>query len=79
MRFIRPVGYLGMCLVFFLGLLSFTGEATLKFKKETGKKCSFCHTGIPKDGDEDKKLSADGQAFKDNGYRLTEEQKKKPD
>jgi hypothetical protein len=79
MRFIRLVAFLALCLGFLLGLYSSTTEATLKYKKETGKKCSFCHTGVPRDGDEDKKLNADGKLFKDNGYRLTEEQKKKPD
>lgn len=54
-------------------------EATLKYKKETGKKCVFCHTGIPKPGDEDAQLTEDGKEFKRNGYRLTEEQKRKPD
>ena len=54
-------------------------QATLKYKKETGKKCVFCHTGIPKPGDEDPQLSEDGKEFKRNGYRLTEEQRKKPD
>ena len=79
MRFIKLLGYVALLLVLFVGLYSFTAEATLKYKKETGKRCSFCHTGIPKDGDEDKKLNADGELFKKNGYRLTEEQKRKPD
>lgn len=59
--------------------LSWVGSAgaTLKFKKETGKKCVFCHTGIPKQGDEDPQLNEDGKTFKKNGYRLTEEQKKR--
>ena len=79
MRFIKLLGYVALLLVLFVGLYSFTAEATLKYKKETGKRCSFCHTGIPKDGDEDKKLNTDGELFKKNGYRLTEEQKRKPD
>jgi len=53
-------------------------QATLKYKKETGKKCVFCHTGIPKAGDEDPQLNEDGKEFKRNNYQLTEEQKKKP-
>lgn len=51
---------------------------TLKYKKQTGKKCTFCHTSIPQPGDEDPRLTKDGQEFKENGYKLTEEQKKKP-
>lgn len=54
-------------------------EATLKYKKETGKKCTFCHTAIPNQGDEDPKLNREGRRFKENGYRLTEDQKRMPD
>jgi hypothetical protein len=60
-------------------LYSSTVEATLKYRKETGKKCTFCHTGIPAAGDEDPKLTPDGKTYRDNGYKLTEEQKAKPD
>lgn len=59
-------------------LFQASSNASLKHKKETGKKCTFCHTGIPKKGDEDPQLNRDGQKFKDNNYKLTEEQKKKP-
>ncbi len=54
-------------------------QGTLKYKKDTGKKCVFCHTGIPKPGDEDPQLNEDGKQFKRNNYQLTEEQKRKPD
>ncbi|MFZ0426535.1 MAG: hypothetical protein WAO20_00320 [Acidobacteriota bacterium] len=65
---------------FLILLLSFSQvQATLKYKKETGKKCTFCHVSIPEKGDEDPKLTKDGKEFKENGYQLTEEQKKKPD
>ncbi|MGH9339761.1 MAG: hypothetical protein ACRD1R_09290 [Acidobacteriota bacterium] len=66
---------------FFLFLYAFTVdtvEATLKYKRETGKKCTFCHTGIPESGDEDAQLNEDGKKFKENSYQLTEEQTKKP-
>jgi hypothetical protein len=65
----------GFCFV----LYSTSVEATLKYRKETGKRCTFCHTGVPKAGDEDPKLNQDGKIFRDNGYKLTEEQKAKPD
>ncbi|HEY3131805.1 MAG TPA: hypothetical protein VGL91_20285 [Acidobacteriota bacterium] len=61
--------------VFFLSLDT---KATLKYKKETEKNCTFCHTGIPRRGDEDPQLTEDGKKFKENGYKLTDEQKKKP-
>jgi hypothetical protein len=55
-------------------------EATMKYKKDTGKKCTFCHTApIPKKGDEDPKLNDEGRKFQENGYKLTEEQKRMPD
>lgn len=63
-----------------LGLLpllffNFRGEATLKYKKQTGKKCIFCHTEVPEPGDEDPQLNEEGEKFERNRYRLTEEQK----
>jgi hypothetical protein len=67
----------GFFLVLFMSVSQV--QATLKYKKETGKKCTFCHVSIPEKGDEDPKLTKDGKEFKENGYKLTEEQKKKPD
>lgn len=63
---------------FFLMLASVDTQATLKYKKETGKRCTFCHTGIPETGDEDPQLTEDGKKFRDNDYKLTEEQKRRP-
>jgi hypothetical protein len=66
-------------LISFFGVLyNESAEATLKYKKDTGKKCTFCHTGIPEPGDEDPQLNEDGKAFEKNGYELTEEQKRRP-
>ncbi len=59
-------------------LFSSGASATLKHKRETGKKCTFCHTRIPEKGARDPRLNEEGKRFKDNGYKLTEEQKKKP-
>lgn len=63
---------------FLLMMATVDTRATLKFKKETGKKCTFCHTGIPESGDEDPQLTEDGKKFRDNDYKLTEEQKRRP-
>ncbi|MBI3939423.1 MAG: hypothetical protein HY315_01185 [Acidobacteria bacterium] len=60
--------------MFFLML---PAAATLKYKKDTDKNCTFCHTGIPRRGDEDPQLTEDGKQFKENGYQLTEEQKRR--
>jgi hypothetical protein len=79
MRVIRLAVPVIILLVLFVGLYSYTAEATLKYRKETGKKCSFCHTAVPKAGDEDTKLNDDGRTFEENGFKLTEEQKRKPD
>lgn len=58
--------------------LTFEPQATLKYTKETEKSCIFCHTGIPRKGDENPQLTEDGKLFKENGYKLTDEQKRKP-
>ncbi len=60
---------------FFLLLFTFTAEATLKHRKETGKKCVFCHTRIPEPEEKDPQLNEQGKKFKENDYRLTEDQK----
>lgn len=52
---------------------------TLKYKKETGKKCNFCHIGIPEKGDRNPQLNETGKKFKANGYKLIEEKKKPPE
>ncbi len=75
----RFFGYLAVLLLFFFGLYSYTAQATLKYKKETGKRCTFCHTSVPKAGDEDPRLNEDGKKFLENGYKLTDDQKAKPD
>ncbi len=75
---LKSLGLAGLAALFLLAFLP-PAEATLKYKKDTGKKCMFCHTGIPQPGDEDPQLNPDGKKFRDNGYRLTEEQKRKPD
>ena len=77
MRYLISGVLAGFFLILFLS--STQVQATLKYKKETGKKCTFCHVSIPEKGDEDPKLTKDGREFKENGYQLTEEQKKKPD
>ena len=77
MRYLISGVLAGFFLILFLS--STQVQATLKYKKETGKKCTFCHVSIPEKGDEDSKLTKDGREFKENGYQLTEEQKKKPD
>ena len=77
MRYLISGVLAGFFLILFLS--STQVQATLKYKKETGKKCTFCHVSIPEKGDEDPKLTKDGKEFKENGYQLTEEQKKKPD
>ena len=64
--------------VLLLILLQASATATLKFKRETGKSCTFCHVEVPKQGSKDPLLNEEGQMFKANDYKLTEEQKKKP-
>ena len=52
--------------------------ATMKMKKDTGKKCLFCHSAVPEKGDTDPRLNRDGKLFKENDYKLTDEQKRRP-
>ena len=54
-------------------------EATLKYRRDTGKKCVFCHERVPEPGAKDPLLTEDGRRFRDNGYQLTEDQKRRED
>ena len=74
MRKINRIALLVLLGGFFLLLIDSTTEATLKHKKETGKRCIFCHTRIPEPEEKDPQLNADGEKFKGNGYTLTEDQ-----
>lgn len=38
-------------------------EATPKFARQTGERCSFCHSGVPR-------LNDTGLSFKNNGFRF---------
>jgi hypothetical protein len=77
----RKVGFFAVYVVLLapiaVSLLSLRPEATLKYKRESDKECTFCHVGIPRNGDEDPKLNDDGRKFKENGYQLTEDQKRR--
>ncbi|MEW5976128.1 MAG: hypothetical protein AB1898_10035 [Acidobacteriota bacterium] len=44
-------------------------SATLKYSKETGKKCLDCHSKVPKKG-EDPNLTELGKKFAENGHKL---------
>ena len=74
MRRIKMVTLLILLGGFFSLLFHSTAEATLKHKKETGKRCIFCHTRIPEPEEKDPQLNADGEKFRENGYNLTEDQ-----
>lgn len=60
---------------FFSLLFHSTAEATLKHKKETGKRCIFCHERIPEPEERDPQLNGEGEKFRENGYALTEDQR----
>jgi hypothetical protein len=69
---------LGLCIIlngFFLLLFNFTAEATLKYRKETGKKCVSCHTRIPEHAEADPRLNEQGKKSRENDCRLTKDQK----
>jgi len=70
----KSIWLLAVAMAIFLGL-NFRAVASAKYTQETGKKCTFCHTSVPKKGAADPLLTPDGKTFKDNGFKLTEEQK----
>ncbi len=48
-----------------LSLLAGPVYSSAKDTKSTGKKCSFCHDGSPKDGT----LTEEGECYKKNGNK----------
>ncbi len=74
MRRIKMAALLVLLGGFFSLLFHSTAEATLKHKKETGKRCIFCHTRIPEPEEKDPHLNADGEKFQENGFTLTQDQ-----
>jgi len=75
MRKINRVALLVLLGGFFSLLFYSTAEATLKYKKETGKRCIFCHTRIPEPEEKDPQLNEEGEKFLENGYTLTQDQR----
>ncbi len=65
---------LSLVMALFLGL-NFQAAGSAKYTKETGKNCKFCHVSVPKKGATDPQLTEDGKKFKDNGNKLTDDQK----
>jgi len=78
MKQCRALFFIAIGTLIILGLFNLPTLGTLKHKKETGKKCTFCHTRIPEEGDRDPQLNKVGKKFKEDGYKLTEEPKKPP-
>jgi len=76
MQMKRSLSAVILILAIFLGL-NFQATGSAKFTKDTGKKCKFCHTGVPAKGATDPLLNDDGKKFKDNDHQLTDEQKAK--
>jgi predicted transcriptional regulator len=56
-------------------VLIYNANASTKFTKETGKKCTECHSKIPKKGEADLYLTELGKKFKENGNKMPEEKK----
>jgi hypothetical protein len=66
--------------VFFLAaalmvVLFNNANASAKFTKETGKKCTDCHSKIPKKGETELYLTELGKKFKENGNKMPAEKK----
>jgi predicted transcriptional regulator len=56
-------------------VLIYNVNASTKFTKETGKKCTECHSKIPKKGEAELYLTELGKKFKENGNKMPEEKK----
>jgi hypothetical protein len=56
-------------------VLIFSTNASTKFTKETGKKCTDCHSKIPKKGETELYLTELGKKFKENGNKMPAEKK----
>jgi len=77
MQMKRSLAAVVLILAIFLGL-NFQATGSAKYTKDTGKKCKYCHTSMPAKGATDPLLSEEGKKFKDNGDKLTDEQKAQP-
>ncbi|MFN8005790.1 MAG: hypothetical protein U0V70_01930 [Terriglobia bacterium] len=67
---------LAVMITLFLSLVLWSPvKASSQFTKETGKKCTDCHSKIPKKGDKDLYLTELGKKFKENGNKLPAENK----
>jgi hypothetical protein len=66
-RLFKPVGLKCASVVAFIALMlivpTLKARATPTFARQTGKSCSFCHSGPPR-------LNDTGMAFKNNGFLL---------
>jgi predicted transcriptional regulator len=56
-------------------VLFYNANASAKFTKETGKKCTDCHSKIPKKGETELYLTELGKKFRENGNKVPEEKK----
>lgn len=70
MRMLKLGFLLGTALGVALLFSTTTSNATQKYAKETGKKCTECHTKVPKKGDTDAQLTELGKKFAENGHKL---------
>ena len=69
MKMLRGAVILCTALAVFAAWSAVPVTATQKYAKETGKKCTQCHTKIPKKG-EDPNLTDFGKEFHKNGDKL---------
>lgn len=70
MKMLRGFVVLITALAVFAVWTSVPVTATQKYAKETGKKCTECHTKVPTKGAADPNLTDFGKAFQKNGHKL---------
>ncbi len=69
MKIVRSAVILFTALAVFAVWSNVPVTATQKYAKETGKKCTECHTKVPKKG-EDPNLTDLGKAYQKNDHKL---------
>ena len=70
MKKLKMMVVLMTTLAVFVSWSSVPATATQKYAKETGKKCTECHTKIPKKDEKDHHLSELGKKFAENDHKL---------
>jgi hypothetical protein len=70
MKMLKAACLMGTALGVMLVFSATPSMGTQKYAKETKKKCTDCHTKVPKKGATDHLLNEFGKKFAENGHKL---------